>query len=122
MCPGIQWYSVKDPLSSLEYRISFTGSMYALLQIIGVVVIHNPRSSSRGQFLSSCVVGATVVAKHLRKNLRQTLQLSGDGLSWFGHGVSGRSLTLLVSASLQMYMPLSSHKSAKVVTPKYSRT
>eukprot|EP00957_Ditylum_brightwellii_P101020 7699685-Ditylum_brightwellii.AAC.1 len=68
--------------------------MYALLQIIGVVVVHKPRSSSRDQFLLSHVVGATVIAKHLRKNLRQTCQLSGDGLSWFGHGVSGHSLTL----------------------------
>eukprot|EP00957_Ditylum_brightwellii_P199734 15226060-Ditylum_brightwellii.AAC.1 len=81
MCPGKRWYSVKDPLSFLEYRISFTVSIYALLQIISVNVVHNPRSSSRGQFLSSHVVGATVVAKHLRKNLRQTRQLSGDGLS-----------------------------------------
>eukprot|EP00957_Ditylum_brightwellii_P105109 8011684-Ditylum_brightwellii.AAC.1 len=81
MCPGKRWYSVKDPLSSLEYRISYTVSMCALLQIIGVDVVHNPRSSSRGQFLSSPVVGATIVAKQLRKNLRQTCQLSGDSLS-----------------------------------------
>eukprot|EP00957_Ditylum_brightwellii_P186078 14167698-Ditylum_brightwellii.AAC.1 len=42
-----------EPFSSRAYSVSLLGSMYALLQIRGVVVIHNPRSSSRGQSLSS---------------------------------------------------------------------